>query len=228
MLLVVGFCASAFAYGDEIGAESEANVGIEATGEAVSDESNTVNTSESDESVKSENTATDGLKSNQPSGEGDVNIFSALFEAIKNSLTEILCLVTVVCSVLMTYAFKKGIFPAVRGGISVMKKALGNIEKASESSNLYSKELGEKIAEKLGDTEKRLDVLFENITKLETLLIPTDKELRRSTAQSQLIYGQLELLSDVFMAVAIPQSVKDEILVRISEMKRAVKENEEG
>lgn len=156
--------------------------------------------------------------------EADENPFAAFFGVVSGYATEILSALTLVGSLILAYAYKKGLIPLISGGIKALGGAVTKIKDSAERAEGASKELGESLCQRLSAAEACLGKISEALESTAATLdkIKLDEGERLKT--TLVLTAQIDMLYELFMSSALPQYKKDEVGERISEMRRAVAE----
>lgn len=156
--------------------------------------------------------------------EPEENPFAAFFDVVSGYATEILSALTLVGSLILAYAYKKGLIPLISGGIKALGGAVTKIKDSAERAEGASKELGESLCQRLTAAEACLGKISEALESTAASLdkIKLDEGERLKT--TLVLTAQIDMLYELFMSSALPQYKKDEVGERISEMRRAVAE----
>lgn len=159
------------------------------------------------------------------------NIFDRIYADVSEYATEILCAMTFAGSLILAFAYKKGLMPIVRGSLLSIGNAVSKVKDSVGESAEKGEKLGESIEKGLESTKNVLDGLVEKISELDAALEArlTD-ESERAHEQEVLrlvLLSQIDMLRDIFMSAALPQYQKDAVGERIAKMKGALGENGE-
>lgn len=161
--------------------------------------------------------------------EDEANFFEKVYEEIMAYTSEILCALTFAGSLVIAFAYKKGLLPLVEGSLITIGNAVAKIKESTNENTKLSSQLGENIGVKLSDTQELLTRLSERIGTLENTLsgnIKTENAARLEMGQLRLVVDtQIDMLYDIFMYSALPQYQKDAVGERIAKMKGAISEN---
>ena len=145
---------------------------------------------------------------------------------------EILCALTFAGSLILAFAYKKGLLPLVKGSLLGIGNAISKMkEDATENAEKGSK-IGEDIANRLDGTTLTLDTLAEKVSELDIMLkekLESEDEAQREKEEIKLILtSQIDMLYDIFMASALPQYQKDAVGEKVARMKGVIGEYEGG
>ena len=161
----------------------------------------------------------------------DENVFEKIYADVGEYATEILCAMTFAGSMILAFAYKKGLLPIVRGSLLNIGNAVSKVKDSVGESAEKGAKLGESIEKGLEDTKNVLDGLVEKISELDAALVERlSDESERAREQEVLklvLISQIDMLRDIFMSAALPQYQKDAVGERIAKMKGALEENGE-
>ena len=152
------------------------------------------------------------------------NLFERIFSAISSNLAEILCALTLVGSIVLTIAYKRGLLPLVRGALSAIGKSVGKLGCEAES---FNKESGANIAsmkEKLDIAASVIDGFAQRLSLLEDELKKISDGTERFTAIKKAVEAEAELLYDVFMSSALPEYQKEAVAKKVAQINGSLKE----
>lgn len=152
------------------------------------------------------------------------NVFERAFSAVSSNLSEILCSLTLIASLILAFAYKKGLLPIVSGAVSAIGKGIGKLQGEAEKFNEESSERIRDISTKLGAAAGAIEAFALRLTELEGKLDQMNKSNERYDAILKAVSAEAELLYDVFMSSALPQYQKDAVAKRISEINGALSE----
>lgn len=159
------------------------------------------------------------------------NIFDRIYADVSEYATEILCAMTFAGSLILAFAYKKGLMPIVRGSLLSIGNAVSKVKDSVGESAEKGEKLGESIEKGLESTKNVLDGLVEKISELDAALeARLTNESERAHEQEVLrlvLLSQIDMLRDIFMSAALPQYQKDAVGERIAKMKGALGENGE-
>ena len=136
----------------------------------------------------------------------DTNVFDLLYEGISKNLSEILSALAFIASIILMFCYKKGFLPLVTEGIKALASGVKNIGEKTESLNVGTEALTEKIKQRLDTAE---DVLTKMSKTLETLeeKIGSEEENKNQRAELKTVLSaEIDMLYEIFMAASLPHS----------------------
>ena len=157
----------------------------------------------------------------------DDNLFTKLFDEVKEYATEIFCAMTFIGSLALAYAYKKGLLPLVEKTLVSIGAAVARIKEKTESGELATENLGIAITDKLEAAERTIDELKSRISTMNTALesVITDEARKNDESKNLaiIVSTQIDMLYDIFMTSALPQYQKDAVGERVAKMKEALR-----
>ncbi len=160
------------------------------------------------------------------SGREKQNVFALIYQGVEEHITEILSALTVVGTMLVAFAYKKGLLPLITSAISNMQSAIGKMKDEQSKEADETKASARSMSEKLAGLENSLTVFTNELASLEEKL--EDKAvaaLEREKVRT-IICSQIDMLYDIFMSSALPQYQKEAVGTRVQRMKEELMEYE--
>ena len=158
------------------------------------------------------------------------NVFDKIYTEISEYAGEILCAMTFVGSIVLAFAYKKGLLPILKGSLVSIGNAVSKMKDSVSESTEKGAELGKSIENSLNGTMSVLETLTERIDTLEKdlakRLLCEDEKMQEKEAFKIILRAQIDMLYDIFMSSAIPQYQKDAVGEKIARMKGALPEYE--
>ena len=158
--------------------------------------------------------------------EGEVNPFEKALEELGGYATEIICTLSLIASLVLAYAYKKGLLPLLSATLSTVTKTLSGIKaKTEENENELGAEL-EKLSLLANAQEERLARWDGELKEACAALAEVTKECKDTAGVKWVLSAEVELLYDIFMSSSLPQYKKDAVAERIADMKRGLETDE--
>ena len=153
------------------------------------------------------------------------NFFTEVYEDVAENAGEILCALTFVGSLVLSFAYKRGLMPLVEGSLV----SIGNaVEKIGDNTRAASEKSAE-LSENINLTARTVQDLANKLEALELAVrekLEYEDGIRDERRQLALVVGaQIDMLYEIFMTSALPQYQKDAVGERIAKMKEAMAEN---
>ena len=154
------------------------------------------------------------------------NVFGKIYTEITEYASEILCAMTFIGSLVLAFAYRKGLLPIVKGSLLTIGNAVGKMKESVSENAQKGEELGKSIENGLEAAKSVLDGLVSRIEELDAALTERlakeSDEVKEKEALRLVLLSQIDMLSDIFMSSSIPQYRKDAVGERIAKMKEAL------
>ena len=172
----------------------------------------------------STDTATDNEGDSEPQEDGgSYNIFALAFEKIGEYSGEIFCALTLVGTAILSFAYKKGLLPLIKGSLSAIGGAVGSLKENAEQQSGALSEKGEKMLEYLGRAEEILADFTEKLSALECKLSGIEGLEKSQSATEIILKCQIDALSEIFMSSSLPEYRKAALGEKLTKMREALK-----
>ena len=158
--------------------------------------------------------------------EPESNFFTVAYEELSASASEILCGLTLAASLILAFAYKKGLLPLVQSALVSIGNAVTKIGDSAKKSEEQTALLEENIGSSIKNAKDMIGSLTEKISSLDNAVnerLVMDEKARGEYEKLRfIIEGQIDMLYDIFMSSALPQYQKDAVGERIGKMKGMV------
>ena len=155
------------------------------------------------------------------------NVFTTIFNQLKSYATEIFCGMTFIGSLILAYAYKKGLIPLIEKTLVSISGAVAKIKERTESGAIATEELGASLSEKLEKSGMIVNSMIDKIGEMNKELAEIKtSELERTDSCKELsiiVETQIDMLYDIFMTSALPQYQKDAVGEKVAKMKETLK-----
>ena len=155
-------------------------------------------------------------------------IFSELYSFASEYASEIISTVTLAGTLVVGFAYKKGLIPMLGKVTGNIQSAVVKIKENTEESNRSASERLDGITDRLGCVENSLTLAAGSIERLEEKLASEEKEIACRRMMDTVMRSQVDMLYDIFMASALPQYQKDAVGMRIQKMREELSKYEES
>ncbi len=153
-------------------------------------------------------------------GENELkNIFADIYSEITKYTTEIVSVITLIGTLILSIAYKKGLLPIVTRSIGSIQQAVSKIKDDTESGAQSTKDGLDSVSERIGEVEGSLKLFQGTLDSLEAKLECEAEYVKERKKMSTVMLSQIDLLYDIFMASALPQYQKDAVGCRVQAMK---------
>ncbi len=152
------------------------------------------------------------------------NVFEDVFTALEGVSSEILCALSFAGSLIIAFAYRKGLLPAVKSGISAIGSAVGSMKESSESYTKQGEELLSLMSKRLEEVEATLASFEKAVSDIAERSEDGALAARDRAEMKALMSAQIDMLYDIFMTSSLPQYQKDAVSDRVREMKEVMAE----
>lgn len=139
------------------------------------------------------------------------NVFELMWDEVKRYISEILCALTFISSIIVALAYKKGLVPVLEGSLGAISRAVTKIKERGEEIDKATKDNYDSLAIKVKDYENAIATLDEHVKALALSLEPLSEELKNNKLIEALITSQTNMLHEVFMASSLPVYQKERV-----------------
>lgn len=159
------------------------------------------------------------------------NFFTVAYEEISSYASEILCALTLAASLILAFAYKKGLLPLVQGALVSIGNAVTKIKDSTEVSEQKASRLEENLENGIQGAKDTLDKVIERIASFEQTIsakLINEEQIKEEYRKLGFVVGaQIDMLYDIFMTSALPQYQKDAVGERIAKMREAMAKDDE-
>ena len=154
------------------------------------------------------------------------SVFETLFQRAGELLPEILSLITLSASLVLAFAFKKGLVPLLSSTLAKIGDSVTHIKEKGDENGKIIDTFGEKVSCRIEMLESLISDLSEKLNELAVSLDEAERRAGDREKLTTLINGQIDMLYDVFMSSSLPHYQKEAVGARIAEMREAIKDDE--
>ena len=152
------------------------------------------------------------------------NVFAELYDKIKAYAAEILCGLTFMGSLILAYAYKRGLKPVLEKGIGAIGSAIGLLKEKTESSEIIGRDAAESISSRLSDAEESLRSITRYLDELNQSLLPIRDENKTIETTKKVLSSEVDLLYEIFMSSSLPHYQKENVSSKILQMREELKD----
>ena len=180
-------------------------------------------THETEDGVDTEKEDKLSVSEANPDTATEENIFSALFETASANADKILSALAFLGSLLLAFAYRKGLFPFVERSLSALGTAVGNLGDEIKRNELQKTEFTSIINNKLASVEGLITSFGEKIKTLEGELGSMEKERNERESMKLIMRTEVDMLFEIISASSLPQYQKDRANECFMKMKESLK-----
>lgn len=147
------------------------------------------------------------------------NPFEDIFEAASRFSSEIASALAFIGSVLVAFAYKRGLLPSVKSGIVAIGGAVGQLKDSTESCSRHQEEMLREFTDRLSRAEDVLERFGKAIDEIAEKTEDGEMAAADRADMKALMSAQIDMLYDIFMTSSLPQYQKDAVNQRVREMR---------
>lgn len=129
-------------------------------------------------------------------------------------------------SLIVAFAYRRGLLPLIEKGLSALADAVGSIKKKTDEGGEQVKRLESLIEGRLAHAEEALSEIGERLSGMQTEVQNAAERAPNAEELHRLLSEEVELLYSIFMSSSLPAYQKDEVERRISGMRKELAEDE--
>ena len=150
-------------------------------------------------------TEADGEKENA----ADESFFTELFRAIDSNAESIFSALAFIGSLIIAFAYKKGLFPFVERSLGTLSAAVSGLRDEVKENEAAKCALSAAIDEKLASCESLISSFKEKLRTLEGQLAEAETERCEREKLKLIMKTEVEMLFEIITASSLPQYQKD-------------------
>ena len=146
--------------------------------------------------------------------------FDKAYDSIMENADKIFALFAFLASIVVGFAYKKGLLPLVKNALSAIASAVASIKEASAKAGEESAAALDSARDKLAHAEETVKLVADRMEALEAELERANEGARKNGELRIILSSQIDLLYEIFMSSSLPTYQKDLIGERVADMKR--------
>ena len=163
---------------------------------------------------------TEEITDNVGNGKSGIeNFFAVIYAEMSKYATEIISAITLVGTVILGFAYKRGLLPLVTHSISAIQQSVTKIKSDTESGIATTQSGLDSVTERLGELENSVTIFKDTLDTLEEQLQCEAEYVKERKKMNTVMLSQIDMLYDIFMASALPQYQKDAVGTKVQMMK---------
>lgn len=209
LMLTLG-ATSAFAYGEDTDAKTYA------------EDAEITQIGEADSIPDSDSNDTDNVDPEDPSDEGSSAWADEAYSLAVKNADKIFALLACISSLLVGFAYKKGLIPLVKNALSALAGGVSSLKEQTEKAEEITNGALTEAKDKLDRAEECFKTISERLASLESELDLAREGSMKDNELRLILNAQIDMMYELFMSSALPSYQKDSIGVKVAEMKRAL------
>lgn len=195
---------------------------------ALASEPEDLSVTDSSESEAPSENISDNI-ADEPSTDSDgskENIFDTLYGFLTQNADKIFSCLAFIGALILSFAYKKGLFPFVKNAISSLTGVVKSLREESEKGALANSQFMEDVSKKLALSESILKGAEEKISELEKKLSEAYEKQDKTEELRAVMLAEVEMIYNIFISSSLPQYQKDKVGEAYGKMMETLKGKE--
>ena len=158
----------------------------------------------------------------------DISPFEEAYRFTIENMDKFLSALAFIASIVLAFAYKKGLIPLVKAALSKLGANVSNFEKSTSNAIEKTEETLRFLSDRFAYCENTIDELSKNLDVIAERVKESEEERLAVNRLKTAMLTEVEMLYDIFMHSSLPQYSKDNGGEKISAMKKALGTGEEN
>ena len=154
--------------------------------------------------------------------ETDENAFISLYDFTTENLDKILSALAFTASLILVFAYRRGLIPIVNTALAAIKKNTENLSATSSDALVSTEKSLELLTEKFASVMNTAETISASVDSIFERLDFLEAETETAKTLRSVMLSQVDMLYEIFMNSSLPQYSKDAIGERIADMKKSI------
>ena len=172
-----------------------------------------------EESVETDTKVADDLTEDKKSEDKVANVFEEIYAAMEENADKIFSILAFVGTIVVGVGYKSGLLPLLRDALSRLKSSIDGVKADGEISKALTESKMNEIGEELSEINSAIEKNAAELARIEWQFESYEELCREREAMRTIINAQIDMLYAIFMSSALPQYQKDEIGMKIQQMR---------
>lgn len=150
------------------------------------------------------------------------NVFEQVYDFILLHSDKILSAAAAIGSLILAFAYKKGLLPILKGALSKLSDSISKLCESNEKRGAEAEAALEGAKEKFLLAEKAITDLTEKLDAFEKDAENLNKTERSVSNIESVILCQIDLLYEIFISSSLPIYQKEAVSEKISDMRKTL------
>ena len=155
------------------------------------------------------------------------SVFSLVYGFALENADKIFSLLAFIGAIILSFAYKKGLFPFVRKALSSLGAAVSSLREESEKNASLGNAFMEDLKNKLGASEAALENAEKRLSLLEEKISMANAVSEKSDQLRAVMLAEVEMIYEIFISSSLPQYQKDRVGEAYLKMKSALLSEED-
>lgn len=153
----------------------------------------------------------------------EITVFDEIYLALTENADKIFAALAFVGTLLVSFAYKKGLLPLLRNAISSL---LGSVDSIKESGSELMRHTDDKLSslcESMQELREHNALTGDSVIEINKRLDSLDEATRKYDQTKVILASQIDMLYAIFISSALPQYQKEEVSEKIKQMREELK-----
>lgn len=150
------------------------------------------------------------------------NPFSEIYGLVLKNSDKLFSLLAFLSSLLIVFAYKKGLIPIINTGLSAIKKSSDSFESKASESLVKTEESLKFLTDKFASCINSIEGISKYVDELSEKLELMEAENGDRETLTTVMLSQVDMLYEIFMNSALPQYSKDALGEKFAQMKKSI------
>ena len=158
----------------------------------------------------------------------DINAFENLFLLICENADKLFATLAFASSLIVVFAYKRGLIPLINKGLSAIRKSTDNFEIKAQDAMLKTEKSVEFLTDRFVSYENTVDSVSSALADISERLDALSESSDEKQLMKTVMLSQIDMLYEIFMQSGLPQYSKDALGEKMSKMKKTLGVGEEN
>ena len=153
------------------------------------------------------------------SGDYSQNIFEDIYNLLELNADKIFSILAFVGTIIVSVGYKSGLLPLLRDALSKLKNAIDGVKAEGELNKALTESKMAEISDKIAEIESTLEKGNKELSRIEWQFENYEELMEERESMRLILQGQIDMLYAIFMSSALPDYQKEEIGIRMKQMR---------
>ena len=153
------------------------------------------------------------------SGDLSVNIFEEVYTLLEANADKIFSILAFVGTLVVGVGYKSGLLPLLRDALSKLKSSIDGVKADGELNKALTESKMGEISAAIDGINAAIEKSNGELSRIEWQFKNYEQLMAERESMRLILEGQIDMLYAIFMSSALPQYQKEEIGIKIQEMR---------
>lgn len=152
-------------------------------------------------------------------GENSINIFDEIYCVLEENADKVFSILAFVGTLAVSVGYKSGLLPLLRDALSKLKSSIDGVKADGELNKALTESKMTEISRAIENINTAVEKNNGELARIEWQFESYEQLMAEREQMRLILAGQIDMLYAIFMSSALPQYQKDEIGIKIQEMR---------